>query len=158
VIWLTFSCHNKADDGHIIIWSSVDGSITQRISAKQGPVVAVRWLHLPQAPRSFFLISAGADGTITLWNKPTPGVRLFNSRLVWLMIPSLQDIFCCIGITTLCNGPVENIDLYETCLAAVGMGRLSIFKIHPEQKGELDYQLSTCLYQYPRRPLSNDYF
>jgi len=54
------------DDGHVIVWSLDEGSIRKRLKPKQDPVVSLKWLR-DDHPNVYYLLSAGANGTVVIW-------------------------------------------------------------------------------------------
>ena len=58
--------HKIGDDGHVIVWSLDDGSIRKHLKPKQGPVVSLKWLR-DDYPNVYYLLSAGANGTVVIW-------------------------------------------------------------------------------------------
>lgn len=66
---------HSADDGHLLVWSLVTGKLNQRAKPMSGPLNYVLWMHRPELPKSMFLITGGADGTVKLWGKLQGTVR-----------------------------------------------------------------------------------
>jgi WD40 repeat protein len=81
-----------ADDGYIILWCLSNGAHLQKISPKQGPVVALQWLSYSYVLHTHLFISGGADGTVKLWKKQKEEVQLsavkfltlFYLLIIWL--------------------------------------------------------------------------
>ncbi|KAI5980964.1 WD40-repeat-containing domain protein [Pisolithus albus] len=128
-----------SDDGHVIVWALEDGSLCRRLKPKQGPVVSLKWLRSDADNSIYYLLSAGANGTIVMWR--------FNIVSILSEWVHMETVF---------DSAVEYMELDQThnLLALTTQGRVALYQITKENGGTVSLRLAQVHppLQHPRLP------